>query len=195
MKFLYYLIQWTWGLPMNIIGAITYIICNCFGYKSYWFRNARCIVHPKNFGGVELGMFFVRGEKNTSVCEHEYGHSIQNLWWGPLFPFVIAIPSAFRYWMRNQPTQKDKQSFAIFIGSIVLIVLAALFSISLAFSIVWLNILTTVLILYFIAIESWMLGTEIPKYEKGLVRYDDVWFEGQATKLGQTAKEGKWTWL
>lgn len=40
-----------------------------------------------------------------------------------------------------------------------------------------------------------MLGIEIPKYEKDLVRYDDVWFEGQATKLGQMAKEGKWTWL
>jgi hypothetical protein len=26
---------------------------------------------------------------------------LQNLIWGPLFPFVIAIPSAIRYWYRE----------------------------------------------------------------------------------------------
>jgi hypothetical protein len=32
---------------------------------------------------------------------HECGHGLQNCIWGPLFPFVIAIPSAVRYWYRE----------------------------------------------------------------------------------------------
>ena len=99
-KSIYYFLQWTWGLPMTIIGLITYVICFLW-CRTYMYRNSVCIVVPWNFDGVELGMFFVRGKLNNSVCAHEYGHSIQNMWWGPLFPFVIAIPSAIRYWYRK----------------------------------------------------------------------------------------------
>lgn len=100
-KFLYYLIQWSWGLPMTLTGLIVFAICKICGCRHYWYRNAICIVVASDFGGLELGMFFVRGKWNDNVCAHEYGHSIQNLWWGPLFPFVIAIPSAARYWWRR----------------------------------------------------------------------------------------------
>ena len=98
---MYYVIQWTWGLPMTLLGSIVFLICKLCGCRTYMYRNAVCIVIPWNFGGLELGMFFVRGKLNESVCAHEYGHSIQNLWWGWLFPFVIAIPSATRYWYRE----------------------------------------------------------------------------------------------
>ena len=110
-KWMYYAIQWTWGIIMNLIGVLVLAVvmmangiywlfkrrCCCSVYK---YRNAICIVVPWNFGGFEMGMFFVRGKYNDSVCAHEYGHGIQNLWWGPLFPFVIMIPSAARYWWR-----------------------------------------------------------------------------------------------
>ncbi len=35
------------------------------------------------------------------MLNHEFGHSIQNCYWGILFPFLIAIPSALRYWYRT----------------------------------------------------------------------------------------------
>ena len=56
---------------------------------------------PKSFGGLNLGMFFIIGKGNQASAAHEYGHSLQNLTWGLLMPFVIAIPSAVRYWYRR----------------------------------------------------------------------------------------------
>ena len=141
-KWMYYVIQWTWGLPMTLLGAIVFCICRICDCNTYWWRNAVCIVVPWNFGGLELGMFFVRGKWNESVCAHEYGHSIQNMWWGWLFPFVIAIPSAARYWWR---------------------------------------------IIY----RKWIY----PKKRVSLPPYDAIWFEGQATKLGEKAEENTWSWL
>lgn len=100
-KLIYYILQWTWGLPMTFIGLLVFCICKIYQCRHYWYRNAICIVLPGDFDGLELGMFFLRGKWSVGLCEHEYGHSIQNLWWGPLFPFVIAIPSAIRYWYRK----------------------------------------------------------------------------------------------
>lgn len=99
---MYYLIQFTWGLPLNIIGFIVYIILSkIYKFQSYKYRKAFYVVVPWNFGGVSLGIFIIHGEKNYDLKIHEYGHSIQNLIWGWLMPVVIAIPSAIRYWYRK----------------------------------------------------------------------------------------------
>ena len=64
-----------------------------------------------NWGGVSLGLFQLCGSYNkpSGPCydpdwyehtrRHEFGHSIQNMIFGPLFPFIVAIPSAIRYWL------------------------------------------------------------------------------------------------
>ena len=152
-KWMYYAIQWTWGIVLNIIGGLVFL-CTLAADGIYWlfkhkhccffykYRNAICIVVPWNFGGLELGMFFMRGRLNESVCAHEDGHSIQNLWWGPLFIPVIMIPSAVRYWWR-------------------------------------------------IVYRKWFY----PKTRKALPPYDAIWFEGQATELGNKAAENYWSWL
>ena len=100
MRILYYIIQFTWGLPLNIVGALVWLVLKIFCRKMHEekYRNAICIVVAWNFGGLNLGMFLIRGESCESCCAHEYGHSIQNLWWGPLMPIVITIPSAIRFW-------------------------------------------------------------------------------------------------
>lgn len=51
-------------------------------------------------------MFIIRGARCNNVLPHEYGHSIQNIIFGPLFPFVIGIPSALRYWYRELNSEK-----------------------------------------------------------------------------------------
>ena len=98
---MYYVIQWTWGLPLNIIGAIVWLVLTICGHRSYWYRNAICTPVRWNFGGVSMGMFIVRGQMCESIMSHEYGHTIQNMQWGWLAPIVIAIPSACRYWWRE----------------------------------------------------------------------------------------------
>lgn len=104
---MYYLIQWTWGIIMNIAGLCAFGFAKAKGWKIQKYRKAIEILCPWNFGGVSLGMFIVRGEKNSSVMPHEYGHTIQNLRFGPAFLFVVGIPSAIRYWKREMTKDKS----------------------------------------------------------------------------------------
>ena len=54
------------------------------------------------WGGVNLGPIFIvsRGASKT-MKNHETGHGIQNIKYGVLMPFLVAIPSAIRYWYRE----------------------------------------------------------------------------------------------
>ena len=109
--FIYYALQWTWGIVANIIGALLFVLLNVvnmvqsiFSHRNittnYMFGYAVCTVLPGSFGGFSCGMFFFRGRNNMSVCPHEYGHTFQNIIWRPLYLVVIALPSAIRYWYR-----------------------------------------------------------------------------------------------
>ena len=194
-KFMYYLIQWTWGLPLNLIGAIVCLVCLCCKCQINKYRNGVEIIVPQNFGGVEFGMFFVRGKDCAGVAPHEYGHGIQNLWWGPLFPFVITIPSATRYWIRQFKTPKARRTFVCLFIFIITILCSILTVIGFTFGLLPLIIISTLFFAYGIVIWSWLRFKEIPDFEDKKTKYDDVWFEGQATKLGNDANSGRWTWL
>lgn len=97
----YYVLQWTWGIILNIIGACVFVYALIAKWPISKYRNAILMEAPKSFGGLNLGMFLMVGKGNRSSVAHEYGHSLQNLTWGLLMPFVIAIPSAIRYWHRR----------------------------------------------------------------------------------------------
>ena len=96
-KFLFYLVQFTWGLPVNLIGGIVYLIYykKCRHEK---FCNSYITYLPKNWGGSSTGMFIFMCEHdekwtyNTRI--HEYGHTIQCLLLGPFYWLVIGLPSA-----------------------------------------------------------------------------------------------------
>lgn len=129
-KTLFYILSWTWGFFMTFIGAVVFAVLMLFGKKPKKHGLCYYIEIGENWGGLELGMFFLT-EKDTSdhVKNHEHGHAIQNCYWGPLMPFVICIPSAIRYWYR-----------------------------------------------------------ELKYNRKGLTpptEYDDIWFEGQASRWGE----------
>lgn len=99
--FLFYFVQWTWGLPVNLIGGL------CFLYtvvirKRKWQRFGYAFIAyvPWNAGGLSLGLFiFMKADHkkkewpyNTRI--HEYGHTWQCLLLGPLYYIVVALPSA-----------------------------------------------------------------------------------------------------
>lgn len=62
------------------------------------------------WGGCDLCLMHIRDQKSVASLDwHEMGHSFQNALLGPLFPFVVAIPSAIRwnylnlkYWRKGQ---------------------------------------------------------------------------------------------
>ena len=95
-KFLYNLIQLTWGLPQNILGF--FLTRKYRNEKHENFFNSHIYYHHENWGGISLGMFIViNGDRNEEWINgtkvHEFGHTIQSMILGPLYIFIIGIPS------------------------------------------------------------------------------------------------------
>lgn len=189
----YWLIQLTWGLPMTLIGAVAVLGCLITGHKPKTFGPNIYFQVGMGWGGIELGGFFLCSKTcDMRTIYHEAGHGLQNLIWGPLMPFIISIPSAFRYWLRKMSTRLKKSLFNLFFLLAALILttgLACLFG--LVFSIKWLTIVFELLRMYFLLLSIWATTKEIPKYDRQYVEYDSIWFEGQATNWGIKVYEKK----
>lgn len=96
---IFYILSFTWGLPMTLIGCIAAVILRVLGYKPKRYGYCWHFEVGERWGGVNLGVVFIT-DKHSSVHtkNHEHGHAIQNCFFGFLMPFVVAIPSAMRYW-------------------------------------------------------------------------------------------------
>lgn len=126
-RWVYYLLQFSWGLPMNLIGSIVAGILLLFRKRPTPYGWNWCFELPVNFG-LELGVFFIAPiGGSTHTKNHEHGHAIQNIYFGPFAIGMVSIPSAARFWVRELIYKLGKK----------------------------------------------------PK-----ANYDDIWFEGQATKSG-----------
>lgn len=116
-RMLYYFLACTWGILMTVAGllvsGILYII-KLFAkdkvkitFKPYHLIYS-ISVGPDYWGGCELGLCFLRDQKSVdSINAHEFGHTFQNCLFGPLFPFIVAIPSASRWWARELNPNKN----------------------------------------------------------------------------------------
>ena len=122
-KILFSIIFWvvscTWGIIMTTIGAVATVSLNLIKVIGTWFGKELKIKTNLNgcsfitevggnWGGLELGAFALCGnysEDNKDwfahTRKHEFGHAIQHLYMGPLFIFIVAIPSAARYWYKR----------------------------------------------------------------------------------------------
>ncbi len=90
--FLFYLVQWTWGLPVNLVGGIAFLICTKLLHRRWQhFGYARIVYLPWNSGGLSLGLFIFMKDNHKSqkwtynTRIHEYGHTWQCLLLGPLY--------------------------------------------------------------------------------------------------------------
>ncbi len=96
---LFYLWQFTFGIVQNLIGLAMFVLYKAKGCKSELYHNALITyIDKKNFGGVSLGMFIFINKNRVGGARHdtkihEYGHTVQTMLLGPLWLFVIAIPS------------------------------------------------------------------------------------------------------
>ena len=93
---LFYLIQFTWGLPVNLVGLAVFLCCRgrCPVRR---FHNGIVTLLPGNRGGLSLGIFLFlsvpNADEHPALWAHEYGHTIQCLLLGPLYWPVVALPS------------------------------------------------------------------------------------------------------
>lgn len=98
-KFLYYFLNFTWGILTTLCGLLISLILICCGKKPKKFRYCWYFEVCKHWGGLEMGTMFLRDTTSSdSINHHEFGHTCQNAILGPFFIFLVAIPSAIRYW-------------------------------------------------------------------------------------------------
>lgn len=92
----------TWGLPMTLIGIVAAIALFIAGKRPERHGDCRCFTVGKGWGGVSLGMTMIVAKgASQHTKNHEHGHAVQNAVYGVLMPFIVAIPSAVRYWYRR----------------------------------------------------------------------------------------------
>lgn len=114
-KFLLYLGYWvlslTWGIIMTIIGLFAAFGLLISGHKPKVLGPNVYFVVGKYWGGVNLGPVFITCSASENTTKyHEAGHGLQNILYGPLFPFIVAIPSFIRYWYFNWCWKHNKET-------------------------------------------------------------------------------------
>lgn len=128
---LFVFLSLTWGILMTFIGALFYVLTIKKNVYTKLYKGRVCVVlNYRSLGGVSLGLFsYVGPEDLKSTHRHELGHTIQNAFLGPLFPFIVGLPSIIRAGLWDKLVKRARK-----------------------------------------------LGKTIS--------YDSIWFEGQATRLG-----------
>lgn len=183
----YWALSCTWGVIMTLIGAIVALVLIVAGNKPKIFHYNVYFEVGRAWGGVNFGgFFFVNQNASLATKQHEAGHGLQNIVFGVLMPFVVAIPSAVRCLIRGYNQKTKKLIAGLFSGAIALLgIIAAV--LGFCFGNVVLGIGGAILAFYALWLAYWLYCKEIPQYDGGAyVDYDAVWFEGSATRLGET---------
>ena len=133
-KRLFWFFSWTWGFLMTFAGFITFAVLRLFGYKAEKNQYGYNIEIRHSWGGFSMGPYCLTNHNPSEhLLSHEFGHSLQNCYFGP-FMIFITFASIVRYWWREYQVVIKKK-----------------------------------------------LYSELPGY-------DDIWFEGTATYLGNFYK-------
>lgn len=95
---IYYGAQFTWGIIQNFFGLMVCLYLRLRDPSSKMPRYHGAIVTKwKAHSSMGLGMFMFFGHEGApdaeNVKSHEFGHTVQSAVLGPLFLFVIGIPS------------------------------------------------------------------------------------------------------
>ena len=90
-RFLFVLLQCTWGLPQTLVGLTVFLFCRLRKYRSFLVGGAVC-TEWKRADGISLGLFFFCPPWG-GLHLHEYGHTHQSLLFGPLYLLLVSVPS------------------------------------------------------------------------------------------------------
>ena len=107
---LYWLVHITWGIITFIAGSAVALVMLISGHKPRRFGYSVCFITKwMSACGFSIGPFFFIAqdcEQSHQMYEHEHGHGLQTLWWGPLMIFVISLPSAIRFSYREKARKR-----------------------------------------------------------------------------------------
>ena len=95
MKKFLNIVLWIWQFPQNLLGLFFLLFLK--PEFSIVFRTSKIYYSTEMRGGISLGHYIFLNdrywEKDGDSELHEYGHGRQSLFLGPLYLFVIGIPS------------------------------------------------------------------------------------------------------
>ena len=107
-KWMFYLLSFTWGIAMTTIGCLASLVLLIAGRKPKRNQYGWYFEIGTGWGGCELGcMCIVNKNPSQHTLNHEFGHAIQNCYFGP-FMIFISLASAARYWYREYLTRIKK---------------------------------------------------------------------------------------
>lgn len=105
-RFLYVLLQFTWGAPQSLVGAVLYLLhgrdehlnfhgaaATMWGHRSSVSLGAFVFAAKETYFNEKVNREHSQKELNQRLLVHEYGHTIQSLILGPLYLIVIGMPS------------------------------------------------------------------------------------------------------
>ena len=73
-KFLFYLVQWTWGIIQNLLGLIFFLFLVRRNHRVF---HGAAITTWKLGSSLSLGMFiFAARPYDLKLIQHEYGHTV-----------------------------------------------------------------------------------------------------------------------
>lgn len=123
---LYYVLNYTWGIITTLFGWLIYLFVLIFMHRHIVnkgkFGPSHFLQLFDNWGGLELGVNFLVADKMGSswtlhTKQHELGHTFQNAVWGPFALFISFIPSVIRYWVRKKMKDPKPYDAAWYEGS------------------------------------------------------------------------------
>lgn len=177
----------TWGLPITLIGLVAFLFLSVRGERFKKFGPIICFPITDGWG-LNLGLVaIVPKDFNFNTNCHEFGHCLQACLFGPIMPFIIAIPSVVRFWFRKQKSYDDKDGFLAVLHLVCIVCGCIISVVGSAFQCVWLIALGVLILIYsFVVVQLWLRGIELAKYKNGQnPSYYDVWFERNATDCGK----------
>lgn len=95
MKWYIKLLRWIWEFPQCLLGLILTKLYNVEYKETY----KQIPIYADDFpGGISLGLYILMGESarkynRNSIKDHEWGHTRQSLYLGPLYLLIIGLPS------------------------------------------------------------------------------------------------------
>lgn len=102
-EFWFWILSLFWGYWMTIAGGIAFVILYLKGYvpEKYNYSYVFHLSDNKGGWGLTLGPVIIfSGRTNENLKQHEFGHSLQNCYFGPYMVW-ISLFSIIRFWFRD----------------------------------------------------------------------------------------------
>lgn len=83
-----------WQFPQHLLALLMFLFMKKKILKTGTYKHAKVYWVEQSSWGVSLGNYiFLDNRYNQNTLMHEYGHSIQSIYLGPLYLIVVGLPS------------------------------------------------------------------------------------------------------